>query len=180
MLKNMNKQQLICRIGLNILINLFLFSRIKIFLYRILLGYKISYKAELVFFSTIVAKHVKIGEKTKIKHFSIIMDVNDVMIGESCSVYRFTYIRGLERFNVGNNSIIGANTTIYGRFYDRKIFRIENGARFKIGSNSVIGNRHYYDMSGNISIGDNVVVGGSLTQFFTHGYDCYRNFSYGK
>lgn len=164
----------------NFLICLFIHSKLKVFLYRLLLRYRISYKAKLGLFSFIVARDVFIDDYVCIKPFCVIYDCNIVRLAKACIIYRFTLVKGLEAFDVGGGTIIGANTTIYGRFSDRDFLKVRDGGKFSIGMNSIIGNKHYYDLSGNIQIGNNVVIGGSQTQFFTHGYDCYRNFSYGN
>ena len=176
----MDRRRKIFLIIANFIICLFIFSKIKILLYRVFLGYKISFKSQLGLFSFIVAKTVYVEDDVKIKPFSIILDCDNVSLLKGARIYRFAFIHGLKSFTIGMNSIVGANTIIYGRFSDRLLLKVEDGGNFSLGLNSVIGNKHYYDLSGNITIGNNVVIGGTQTQFFTHGYDCYRNFSYGN
>lgn len=175
----MNKNKLIYYLVVNLFINILFISKVRIFLYNILLGYNISYKASFGIFILIIAEKVKISDRAKIGHFALIFDCDSVTLKSNSKIYRYVRIMGLRTFSLGNNSIIGVSTNIISRHSDRNANKIINGGRFIAGNNVTITNKHLFDLCGNILIKEKVVIGGANSLFYTHGFDCYGNISYG-
>lgn len=175
----MNKKQILLYVFLNIFIGFFLFSKIRIILYRYLLGYQVAWKTKLGLFPIIICKQLTILENVVIGSLVLIIDCKKCIIHENAKIYRLVRIGGLELFSLGKNSIIGVKTSIYSRFSDRAVNGIINGGRFVCGNNCVITMKHTFDILGNILIKENVVIGGEGTSMYTHSYDCFRNISYG-
>lgn len=176
----MSKTKILTLGIINIIINLFLFSKIKIFLYRIILGYKIDYSTKLGFFSIFICEKLNIQYGTVIGCFAVIYDCSRVIIGFNSKIYRKTIITGLSLFKMGNDSLIGVETNIISRHRDRKILGIVGGGRVIIGNNVHITRKHLFEASSSILLKDNVTIGGLNTCMFTHSYDCFGNFSYGN
>lgn len=175
----MSKKQLLFYAFLNLLIGVFFFSKIRIFLYRYLLGYRISWRTKLGMFPILIGRKITIQKNVTLGSFVQIIDCKTCFIHENAKIFRFAKIGGLELFSLGKNSIIGVKTTIFSRFRDRAVNGIINGGRFVCGNDCVITKQHTFDVLGNILIKGNVVIGGQDTSMYTHSYDCFRNISYG-
>lgn len=176
----MTKKKLILYLLCNIFINLFLFSKVKVILYRLFLNFKIDYSVKLGFLSILLCENLKIGKNSKIGMFTCIYDCLDIAIGENSKIYRKVWIAGLSTLIIGNNSFIGAGTSIISRHSDRQFLKIEGGGNFIVGNNVHITVDHYFDLAASIEIKDNVTIGGKGSKIYTHSFDCYGNFSYGN
>lgn len=176
----MKKSKLIILLLLNLVINLFLFSKIKIFLYRLFLRYKIDYSVSLGFFSILVCEKLEIGKGSKVGMLACVYNCLECTIKNNSKIYRKVWITGLANFSMGDNCFIGVGTTIVSRHSDRKYLNIEGGGQLIMGNNVHITIDHYFDTAASIEIKDNVTFGGKGSKVYTHSFDCYGNFSYGN
>lgn len=175
----MNKRNIIALFGVNLFINLFIINRLKIFFYKLLLGYDISYKASLGLFSIFIVQKLELKDGSSIGAFCLFYNCNCVKIDTNAKIYRFVHIMGARLVYVGASSLIGVKARIFARECDRLANGVINGGRFIIGSNVTITNEHIFDITGNILIKEKVVIGGRHSMFYTHGFDCFGGFSYG-
>ena len=156
-----------------------MFSKVKVFMYRLFFAYKIDYTVKLGFFSILVCENLVLGKNSRIGMFACIYDCMNAVIGDNSKVYRNVRIVGLAKFIMGNGSFIGVGSHVVSRHSDRQYLRIEGGGCFTIGDNVHITIDHYFDVAASIEIKDNVTIGGKGTKIYTHSFDCYGNFSYG-
>jgi acetyltransferase-like isoleucine patch superfamily enzyme len=163
-----------------LLINLLFFNCLKIFLYRVLLGYKISYKSKLGLFSFLIVENLQIEPNCRIKAFSLFYDCKFVKLHNGAIIFRFVRIKGAQLVSIGQNTIIGEGTVIEARERDRIANGVIGGGRFIVGPNTTITKKHLFDITSSILIKDHVVIGGSSSLFYTHSFDCFGNFSYGN
>ncbi|MDR0676446.1 MAG: hypothetical protein LBF97_05355, partial [Elusimicrobiota bacterium] len=148
----MKQKKIIYLLLVNTIINLFIFSKIKIILYRSLLRYKISYKASLGIFSFIIAENVEICTGAKIGCFVLLLDNKKIILRENAKIYRFVKVLGLNSFYLGKNAIIGVDTCVISRHKDRYNNNVVSGGRFIVGDKTIITNKHMFDVLGNILI----------------------------
>lgn len=146
------------------------FNRLRIFLYRSLFGYQISYDSQLGFGNFLDLQECRI-ERGRIGHFNFIR-------AKKLALGRGSRIERLNRFRDAQAIVIGCHTQIMNR-------NVFNGTRpgvspFKpcediiIGDETVITVGHLFDLSGSITIGNNVVFGGRGIEIWTHGFDINR------
>lgn len=176
----MSKRTLFLYLIINVIINIFLISKIKIFLYRVILRYKIDYSVKLGLLSILICQKLTIGKNVQIGMLACIYDCLNVNLAEDSKIARTAKIKGLSTFILGKKSSIGVRTTIFTRHSDRKHLKIVGGGRLIIGNNVFITFDHHIDVASSILIKNDVTIGGKGTKIFTHGFDCYGNFSYGN
>jgi acetyltransferase-like isoleucine patch superfamily enzyme len=125
-------------------------SKVKLLLYRRLLGWSIG-------------KNVKIG-------FSYI-DAKNVVIADRVHIGHGNIIRNLNAFQIGSDTYIANFNSFFGAIYDGW------AATLTIGQSVNFMSHHFLDVGGIITIGDCTVIGGRDTQIWSHGltYDSNGN-----
>ena len=126
----------------------------KFFLKKIL-KFKLA-KGARIGYSVVLADEVIIGECSAIRNFTIIKNIDRVVLGD------YAYILNL-------NWITGSNTK------DERHFAHVLGRRCElvIGNHSSLTSRHFIDCTGGINIGNYTTVGGAQSQMLTHYIDPY-------
>jgi len=143
------------------------FSRLRILLYRLLFGYRISFDSSIGFGNFL---HLVEGEITggRIGHFNDIRAKRLIMAPGSI-IDRFN------RFNQVNNIELACRARIMTR--NRFVGTPPGLTPFKeyenlyLGEDSNITAGHLFDLSDSVTVGKNVTFGGRGTEVWTHGFD---------
>lgn len=130
------------RIKIAFVISLLPFSFLRVWFYRILLGYRISSGATL--------------------SFGVIIAVDSVRIGKS-AIGRFTSFIGPFKLDIEDGVEIERGNEFYSLSGSRK------RAFLKIGRDVHVAKLHMFDVSGGITIGAQTRIAGRGSQFWTHG-----------
>ena len=139
------------RICLSLLVALVPSNRLRLFLYRRLLGYEIGAGARIGALNLIACRSLRLGP--------------------GATIGRFNVFRGAFAFSAGPRIFIGHGNVfacpdrldhpgLAGRGYARTI---------DFGAGCLINDGHYLDAHGHISIGDGTWIAGRDSQIFTHG-----------
>lgn len=152
------------------------FGKLRILLWRVLLGYRISFDSKIGYGNFIACNKVLIKSGT-IGHFNRIF-ANSLVMHEGSDIWRFNLIKLVNEFNMDKDSHVRSRNSIVGLFRDSNPKREK--CNFYIGEHSIITIRHSLDCTDEIYIGNNVVFGGKDTQVWTHGFDINRNMVTGK
>jgi acetyltransferase-like isoleucine patch superfamily enzyme len=147
----------------------------RIFLYRILLGYKIDWGCKIGMFNYIECTNANLSE-------SNIGILNYIHVGnltmENSEIGKLNKIKFLKTLKMEANSLIRSRNVILGT---AGLFSpYPDVFNFKIGKNSLVTSNHYFDCTANIRIGNNVVFGGINSQVWTHGFDKNRTMILGS
>lgn len=127
-----------------LLISLLPLNIVRIMLYRLIFGFKIS--------------------KSKIGWLSI-MNVNDLVL-EQASIGSFNLFTGPFELRMEPKSVIGSlNMFRCGKW----ALEFRRSSLLKLGEESKIINQHYFDLFGDIVIDSNTIIAGVRSQFWTHG-----------
>lgn len=159
---------------LSVLISLIPFQPIKIWCYRVVLGYRIDYRTKIGFFNIIICKTVTITS-SKIGHFNYI-DTSNLIMKEGARIQKFNRIKHLNTLVLESGAFILSKNFIGGsklkqHFINRKV---------TIGKMTQILRSNYFDVVDEIVIGKNVVFGGNGSEIWTHGFDVNRKMLVGK
>ena len=121
-----------------------------------LLKFKLANGARIGY-SIVLADEVIIGKCSAIRNFTIIKNIDRVVLGD------YAYILNL-------NWITGSNTK------DQRHFAHVMGRRCElvIGNHSSLTSRHFIDCTGGIKIGSFTTFGGAQSQILTHYIDPYE------
>jgi acetyltransferase-like isoleucine patch superfamily enzyme len=125
------------------------FMRLRLFLYRLLFGFKIAKTAKIRMFNFLDIRELVMKDHAEIRGFG-----NAFM-----SMYRL---------ELDEYARIGAPRVGLNFFRGTANKRHIPAAGMKLGKCSVIELFHYFDNCGEIEIGNNVVIGGIRSVFFTH------------
>ena len=140
---------------------------IRIFCYRILLGYEISCRSKIGFGTILHVRHCVINDS----HIGILNRISCESLELNCAVIKkMNVIRKIDSFVMSHGAVIVSHNYFVGTTLPNILM-----ADFFLGKNSVITSNHYFDLVNHIRVGDNVVIGGSQTQIWTHGFDINRN-----
>lgn len=104
-------------------------------------------------------KHLVMRAGAVIKHFNIIINLDEIILEEKALIDRSNWITG---FPTGTRSAF---------FKEEK----ERESKLLLGKSSVITKRHHLDCTNQIKIGDFTTVGGYASQFLTHSVNIYTN-----
>jgi acetyltransferase-like isoleucine patch superfamily enzyme len=105
-----------------------------------------------------------------------LIDCRNVTIGANCSIGSFTIIRNLEKLVMEENSRIGTFNWIFGYLGHTSFEESRNRESALILRNdSAITSRHIFDCIDRIEIGAFSTVAGFRTQLLTHSIDLKRN-----
>ncbi len=143
------------------------FSRLRIFIYRTLLNYRISSDSHIGILNYIdifdcEITGARIGSLNRIGCQSLRM-------APGSTIRRFNRINNVASLTMENNSIIGTRNLISGTPTGLTPFKKHENLTLGNGSNIVAG--HLFDLSDSVTIGADVTIGGQGTQFWTHGFD---------
>lgn len=145
-------------------------NRVRIFLYRWLMGYSISWEARVAPFTILRANQCDLGA-VRIGSFNYV-DVGDLMMADGACLGRLNRIKWISVLKMGSHSVIRSNNSVSGTYPG--ISPYKEFETFLVGDHVTITNRHLFDVSDSIEIGDNVTIAGSATQLWTHGFDWER------
>lgn len=164
---------------ISVFISLAPFNRLRIFLYRVILGYNISYSSKIGICIILNCKKVKI-EDAKIGFLNQII-VEEITMSPKSFIHKFNRIKNLnilkleEGSHISSWNFIGApkkNHPFRGKDFPQQ--------NLIVGCKSSILRNNYFDVVREIIIGENVVFGGTGSEIWTHGFDVYRNMLVGS
>ncbi|MDG1475860.1 MAG: hypothetical protein P8Q14_01815 [Vicingaceae bacterium] len=155
------------------LISITPFNVLRIFLYNILLSYKIDYKSKIGCFNVINSKNVKISNAT-IGRFNYIK-ADHIEMDASSSINKFNRVKNLHTLRLGERSRIFDRNFIAGSPEEVGV----EGFDFKeqnvvLGKDTAVNRGNFFDVVRSIIIGDNVVFGGFGAEIWTHGFETDR------
>lgn len=123
-----------------------------------LMGYNLA-PSSWIGFSIVLVKNATLEEGAKIGHFTIIRNLERLVIGKYASIGKFNWISGLLRSNGPQ----------------RYVEEAERRSDLIIGEHSAITYRHIIDCTNTVSIGGFSTIAGHRSQIITHGIDIYTN-----
>lgn len=108
--------------------------------------------------SIILARHLRMGPKSRIHHGVICKSIDSLEMGEDSGIANFTFITGYPT----------KGCKMFKHVPDRRCELI-------LGRSAGITSRHFVDCNGGVYIGDFTTVAGIRTQILTHSIDVYNN-----
>jgi len=150
-----------------ILIGTLPFNRLRIYFYRSLMGYDISYDSFIGAFNYLNMDSCRIvGGR--------IGRMNYVQVGRlemrcGSEIRKFNKYQQLNRVVLGEKSLVVSRNNFVGSRAGLSPFK--ECEILAIGSNTIITRSHSFDLVDSITIGDNVTFAGSGIQVWTHGFD---------
>jgi acetyltransferase-like isoleucine patch superfamily enzyme len=120
-------------------------GRLRIALYRRLLGYQIGADCRIGMFNLIACRTLRLGAGSVIGRGNLIKGDFHLATGP--------------RMFVGNLNVMTCPWRLAGSY----------AARMNFGENCLVNDRHYFDGHGLIAIGDRTWIAGRDTQLYTHG-----------
>lgn len=146
------------------------FNSLRIFFYRFLLGYEISYKCRIKGFNLLLCNKMKMEGNAKIEgRGNVILDINEVVISAGATIGKLNRFRSFNKLFMGSDVIVRSQNAFFGTFDNISPFKeFEN---ILIGNKSIITSKHIFDLSDEVIIGEDVTFGGSGSQIWTHGFD---------
>lgn len=152
-------------------------NKFRIFCYRYLLNYKISYDSKigmLNFINAIIfeATHVTIGS------FNVI-SAKEIRLESNSKIRNRNRIKWLKQIVIHEGGEIVSGNVIIG-MKNQELLPYSDVCTFELGKGSIITRNHLFDCTANIKINTNVVFGGSGTQVWTHGFDIDRTMLLGN
>ena len=148
------------------------FGMLRIFLWRLLFNYKISYSSKIGWGNCIYCNRVEIVNG-RIGYLNRI-SCNELVI-DNAEIGRLNLIKLLNCLHLNKGSLVNSNNSLIGLYRENEEYKYKNDCNITLGCNSLITVRHEFDATRAIKIGDNVVFGGKDTQIWTHGFDTDRN-----
>lgn len=155
----------------SIIIGCLPFNFFRIFLYRLVLGYKISYDTHIGWANIICCDSVSIN-KGKIGNFNRIQ-CNSLILDNNAEIRKLNLIRLVNIFHMFEESGVISRNSFIGFFVPW--YKDKEDCNIIIGKKSLVTINHSIDATRQVEIGDNVVFGGKNTQIWTHGFDIERN-----
>ncbi len=146
------------------------FSWLRIFFYRLFLGYDISYNSHIGAFNLLVLKSCKL-DNARIKSFNIIR-INRLEMSPKSYIGKFNRMFSFNSLSVGYNTVIRTRNTFIGTNVEVTDFKEREN--LLVGAHGGILSNNYFDLTDTLEIGDNVIFGGYGTQIWTHGFDIQR------
>lgn len=143
------------------------FNRMRIFLYRTVAGYRITYDSRVGWLNYLDLGHCTV-ERGRIGRFNIIRCENFTMAPGS-RVDRFNQIKNVHRFDLGGGAVIGTRNHFIGTRPGLTPFKEHEN--IAVGAGSIITVGHLFDLSDTVTIGENVTFGGRGSEVWTHGFD---------
>ena len=139
------------RICLSLLVAIVPSNRLRLFLYRRLLGYEIGAGSRIGALNLIACQHFRLGP--------------------GATIGRFNVFRGAFAFSAGPRLFVGhRNVFTCPDRLDAPALRARGYARaIKFGADCLVNDGHYLDGHGHISVGNGTWIAGRDSQFHTHG-----------
>ena len=143
------------------------FNRLRIFFYRRLPGYLISYNSHIGWlnFIDVIACEIDRGHIG----FLNLIRCRKLRMAPGSHLVRLNRIKNPNNVQIGAGSIIGTRNHFVGTREGLTPFKEHEN--IIIGRNTFITVGHLFDLSDTITIGDNVTFGGRGTEVWTHGFD---------
>ena len=167
------------RVLVLILISITPFNRLRIFLYRSIFKFKIDYKSKVGFLNLLNCKHVELNN-SEIGFLNQIV-VDNLKMEEKSIIKKFNRIKNINNVILSKESMILVKNFIGApvRGYDLEGIKY-NEQNISLGIKSYILRNNYFDVVRPIKIGNNVVFGGNGSEIWTHGFDTDRTFLHGS
>ncbi len=143
------------------------FNRMRIFLYRLVAGYRISYDSRVGCLNYLDFTRCTI-EQGRIGHFNIIR-CQDFAMAPGSRIDKFNHIKNVHRFDLGGEAAVGTRNHFIGTRQGLTPFKEHEN--IAVGDGSIITVGHMFDLSDTVSIGSNVTFGGRGSEVWTHGFD---------
>lgn len=159
---------MLVKLIISVMIGIIPFQFLKKLLYKAIFGYQID-RNTYIGISIILCKRFHMGEGSRIGHFNVIWQVNDLVMQYKTVINRQNYLRGIDSFFMDSESSIGKRN-----FFTRNNILTKHGSFF-LGKKSIVTIDHQFDLIDDIIIRENSVIAGSGSQFWTHGFDIWRN-----
>jgi acetyltransferase-like isoleucine patch superfamily enzyme len=140
-------------------------SPLKVVLYRLLFGYKIS-KDVRIGLSLIDVQTCEIEDGVYIGHFNLIIGVKSLKIGEKVRIGHLNIIRGGDEVTIGKYAEIIRLNEI-NSIPDPDIVTPADPV-FRLGDGSVITTGHKIDFTDRVEIGAHTILGGRNSSLWTH------------
>ena len=144
---------------------------IRIFFYRVVLGYNIDFHSKVGFLSVIVCNKVNLC-RCRIGMLNYISCV-ELTMKEGAWINNFNKVLLLNKLYLDKGAGIKNKNAVTGLYEES--FETRDNCNLILGESSLITNQHGVDCTSEVIIGSNVVVAGSATQIWTHGFDHKRN-----
>ncbi len=156
---------------LSIIIAMCPFNKARIILYRILLGYRISFDSYIGPFNYIECLYFSMSS-ARIGYLNIIR-VGHCEMSKGSEIRKNNHLTSFNSLSIGRKSSIVSRNNFVGT--RSGICPYKNYEDISIGDNSIITVGHYFDISDSITIGGNVTLAGSgVSELWTHGFDLHH------
>lgn len=156
---------------LAIIIGFLPISKIRIFLWRTIFNYHISYDSYIGWANIIICDSVNINN-AKIGHFNRIY-CGELLMKSKAEIGKLNLIKLVTHFEMLQSSRIESKNTFVG--FNINSYIHQDDCFFCLGERSLIKLNNNIDLTRNVTIGNNVVFGGRNTEIWTHGFDIYRH-----
>jgi acetyltransferase-like isoleucine patch superfamily enzyme len=120
-------------------------------LFNTLFGWQIDKSSSVGLSLFIGVRHVKIGPRVRIGHFTVFRDLNRLEIGADSTIGQWNWITAAKKF-------------LLARHDDREGF-------LAVGEHCAITSRHYLDCTAGITLGSFSTIGGVRSTILTHQID---------
>lgn len=161
------------------LISLVPINRLKIFLYKIFFGYKITDHSKIGFFNVLCVEEFY-SDGATIGNFNYIK-CNSLKLKKGALINKFNRLKNINKLELGKEAMIFSWNFVSGipKKSNHKSLDFKN-QNLSLGNTSALLRKNYIDLVDEIIIGNNVVFGGNGSEIWTHGFDTKRNFLKGK
>ena len=136
---------------LPLLVSLIPLNGLRVFLYRLLFGYRIGRNVRIGFGTVISVQSFEVGAGTVIGPLNVFKGPIKVRIGSEAKIGRL-------------NQFFCSWHIVPGKFSERKYTPI-----LEMGDRTLILNSHFFDIYGRVEIGNDSWIAGNGSQFWTHG-----------
>jgi acetyltransferase-like isoleucine patch superfamily enzyme len=150
-----------------IIIALVPFNGLRIFLYRTLTGYGITYDSHVGWLNYIDVAECRIT-RGRIGHLNVIR-ARRLQMESGGYIKRFNHFKRVHNISLAAGSFIGTRNHFVGT--DPGLTPFKEHENISIGEDSIITVDHMFDLSDTITLGRNVTFGGRGSEVWTHGFD---------
>jgi acetyltransferase-like isoleucine patch superfamily enzyme len=145
-------------------------NKVRILLYRLLLGYRIDASSHIGAFTLLLARQVDM--KSAVIGPLNVIRIDSLEMRRGALIGKLNFFSKLKRLQLSEDACILHRNFIGGTFGTS----VECGREeLLVGRSSQISLSCFLDLSDRITLGENVVIAGSGTQFWTHGFDHRRS-----
>lgn len=143
------------------------FNLFRIFLYRVLLKYDISYKAKVGMFNYLDCKKCTIKKNANLNKLNFIR-LEELILKEKSVIKFLNIVKDINKLELNTGSSILVNNRVFGTRIGLSPYKKHEN--LLIGERSLITKKHLFDLSDEIIVGDNVLFAGVETHLWTHGF----------